>query len=110
MEHTGNHWQITAPLKTTASQFRISSLIALLQTPVISTVNVAAETAGIKQGTESVIVTLNEQRFEFGDVNPLDRSRYVEHQGTIYLIEDTLYPQLLQPADFFAEADEATGN
>lgn len=110
LQRSGQAWQITAPLQAPASQFRISSLIALAQAPVISTVDMAPDKAGIRQEPESVNVKLDDQLFRFGDVNPLDRSRYVEHGGSIYLIEDTLYPQLLQAADFFVEAQDATAH
>lgn len=106
MELSGTQWRITAPLDARASQYRINSLIGLLQAPVISTLDLAPQSAGLADEPDVVSVTLDEQRFRFGDINPLDRSRYVEHAGTIYLIEDTLYPQLLQPADFFVEAQD----
>ncbi len=94
-------WLITAPIQIAANPFRISSLLELLQTVSISTVS--AEPAKLGLVDNPVTLSFDSQIFRFGGTSPLDNSRYIENRQNIYLIEDRLYPQLLQDAEFFAE-------
>lgn len=94
-------WLITAPIQIAANPFRISSLLELLQTVSISTVT--ADPAKLGLVDNPVTLSFDSEIFRFGGTSPLDNSRYIEHRQIIYLIEDRLYPQLLQDAEFFAE-------
>jgi len=103
IQNTGTDWQIISPVNIAANPFRVSSLLAFLQIHSISRVTISnPEAFGLSDADNTVTLTFNDQVFRFGDTNPLDQSRYIEHNNTVHLIEDTLYQQLLQDAAFFA--------
>jgi len=99
---SGDGWIMTRPLQVTANPFRISSILELLQTHSLARLN--ADVSDLDRFglmPAAVILTLDDQRFHFGNVNPLDHGRYLMHGQTIHVIEDTLYYQLVQDAGFF---------
>ena len=108
LQRSGTHWQITSPITAAANPFRITSLLSLLQMRSISTVNAPLEQLGLAEANHPLSLTFDHHRFRFGGVNPLDRSRYVEYEGRVHLVDDTLYPQLLQDAGFFVDATATT--
>ena len=93
---------MTRPAQVPANPFRISSILELLQTHSLAQLSAAVpdlDRFGLMPA--SAILTLDDQRFHFGNVNPLDHGRYLMHGQTIHVIEDTLYYQLVQDAGFF---------
>ena len=53
--------------------------------------------------TPSVIVSLNNESFALGDVEPISKRRYVLYQHIIYLIDDDVMPLLTASADSFID-------
>lgn len=102
LQKSGTGWQITNPISLTANPFRVNSLLTFLQSRSISTVPPGGPSFGLAEADNPVTLVFNDQAFRFGDINPLDRSRYIQHNNTVHLVEDNLYPQLLQDAAFFA--------
>jgi len=101
LQKSDSGWTITEPIHIAANPYRISSLLELLQTVSISTVS--ADPAKLGLLDNPVTLSFDKEVFRFGSTSPLDNSRYIEHQNIIYLIEDRLYPQLIQDAEFFAD-------
>lgn len=101
LQKSGTDWHIVSPIQAVANTFRTSSLLALLQSRSLSTVS--ADPASFGLANNQVTVTFDNHVFRFGNINPMDNSRYVLHNDIIHLVEDTLYDQLLQDAAFFAD-------
>ena len=99
---SSQQWHITRPIRAKASQFRVNSILSLLQSPVISQLPSNAQ-ALVSYGLDvpDISLRLNDKEFQFGSLSALDKRRYLKHDGAVYLIEDFLYPQLRQDAGFF---------
>lgn len=103
LQRSGKTWQMVSPVQARANPFRINSLLSLLQTYSIATVNADPGTLGLTDNNSVVTLAFDNALFRFGDSNPLDQSRYLLHGNTIHLVEDTLYQQLLQDTGFFVD-------
>jgi len=100
----GDTWMMRAPFEVRARPQRIESLLGLLTSPSVDQLD-AGQTALDRMNLQSpeVILRLDDEVFAFGDVNPLDQTRYVLYRDTIHLINDHLYPQLTTGAGFFID-------
>lgn len=90
-----SQWQITRPVAIAANNFRINSLLKLINAPVhnqypLSEIN-AADT-GLENPSTSL--QLNDYLVEFGITNPATNLRYIKLNNTVYTIEDVYYPLL----------------
>lgn len=95
-------WMMTAPYTVSASPFRVTAMLQLLQESSHIQLTVKGQDLAIfKLEHPTLVLTFNERQFAFGDRDPIDKLRYVRYGDTIYLIKDTLFPQLLQPPEFF---------
>ena len=103
LQRSGTVWQMVSPIQARVNPFRVNSLLSLLQTYSISTVNADPGAVGLTDNNSVVTLAFDDEVFRFGDTNPLDQSRYLLHRNTIHLVEDTLYQQLLQDAGFFVD-------
>lgn len=88
-------WHITSPISIAANDFRINSILKLLNAPVhkqypANTLDL--NSIGLKTPTTSL--QLNELRFDFGITNPATNLRYVRLNNSIFTIEDVYYPLL----------------
>jgi len=86
-------WQITQPVSIAANNFRISSILKLINAPVHNKYTVSEidlDKIGLaKPVTE---VRFDETAIAFGTINPATDLRYVRMNDTIYTIEDVYYP------------------
>ncbi|MBT8118223.1 MAG: DUF4340 domain-containing protein [Gammaproteobacteria bacterium] len=89
------HWQITRPVNIAANDFRIKSVLELVNAPVHSTYSVN-EIDLARTGLEQPVtrIRLNELDIAFGNVNPATELRYLRLGDSIYTIEDVYYPLL----------------
>jgi hypothetical protein len=89
------HWQLTDPVKIAANDFRIKTILQLL-----NTVSYAKYEAGSleldKYGLEQVgtSITFNDHQIDFGIVNPINNYRYIKLNNEVHLIDDHYYPLL----------------
>lgn len=88
-------WQITRPVNIAANDFRISSVLELINAPVHNKYS-ADEIDPASTGLDrpSTTVQLNDMHIAFGIVNPATDLRYIRLGDTIYTIEDVYYPLL----------------
>lgn len=92
------HWQITQPLNIAANDFRINSVLELLNAPVharysVDEVDLAAiGLDSIGPDSQSTTLKLDDMNIAFGIVNPATKLRYIRLGDTIYTIEDVYYP------------------
>lgn len=105
LDKTAGQWQLIAPLTAHANPTRINLLLSLL------TINTGRQQA-ITKGQDlspfgltkdSVSLTLGQQHFLFGNIEPISQHRYVLHNETLYLLKDTISPLLNTNASSFID-------
>ena len=102
MTKSATIWQLDEPVKARANMVRITSILNLLQSRVFTAFKVEQYSLSLYGlNPASVVLAMDDTQFYFGDINPIDQGRYVYDGDTVYVVEDTLYPQLLQAEDFF---------
>ncbi|MDQ1363534.1 MAG: hypothetical protein QG652_1395, partial [Pseudomonadota bacterium] len=87
------HWNMEKPYALPAHEFRVQSLLGLLQTPVSQ--SYAAEELDLAQfdlNPPRARILFNDQEIRFGKSSPVSNQRYVLHANRIYLLDDRLYP------------------
>lgn len=100
----GDTWMMRSPFEVKARPQRIEALLGLLATPSVDQLDAGdAALDRMNLQTPEVTLRLDDEVFAFGDVNPLDQTRYVLYRDTIHLINDHLYPQLATGAGFFID-------
>jgi hypothetical protein len=95
VEKTANRWVMTAPINIAANDFRVNTLLKLLDT--VSYAKYMAATLDLKQyGLEQpkTSITFNNLKIDFGIINPLNNYRYVKANNEVHLIDDHYYPLL----------------
>lgn len=98
-------WQLMSPYSAPVSQTRINLILSLLSTPIHGEFQ-PMDTSSLAQfglSSPSVIVSLNNESFALGDVEPISKRRYVLYQHIIYLIDDDVMPLLTANADSFID-------
>ncbi|MGH8630264.1 MAG: DUF4340 domain-containing protein [Burkholderiales bacterium] len=103
-ERDTSGWRLTAPVTARAHPARINGVLGLLGEEVYARFPAAPDALrrfGLSQ--PQVIVRLDQHRFAFGDINPLDEHRYVLYGDTVHLIGDSLFFQLTQDPGFFID-------
>lgn len=101
----GNGWRMESPRSARANPTRINTILALLQTRSYAQLDAGdMDLTRFDLSKPAVILKLNRHEFRFGNNNTLEGRRYLLFQDTIHLIDDGLYQQLLQPAEFFVQS------
>lgn len=89
------HWQITQPVDIAANDFRINSLLELLNAPVHNRYSIDDIKLGnIGLDKPATTIKLDELDIAFGIVNPATSLRYLRLGDSVYTIEDVYYPLL----------------
>jgi Domain of unknown function (DUF4340) len=89
------HWQITQPVSIAANDFRIKSILKLINAPVhnkYSVNKIDLKKIGLDKPDTSI--KLNDKTIAFGVTNPATNLRYVKLEDFVYTIEDVYYPLL----------------
>jgi len=88
-------WQVTQPVSIAANNFRISSILKLLQAPVHKRYDLTEIDPG-KIGLEnpSTSIQFDDTSIAFGLINTATNLRYIRSENSIYTIEDVYYPLL----------------
>lgn len=88
-------WHITQPTAVPANDFRINSILKLLNAPVhnqYSLAEINTSDTGLAKPLTSI--QFNNHTIEFGITNPATNLRYIKYNNTVYTIEDVYYPLL----------------
>jgi len=97
-------WQITAPINLAANSFRIEPLLQvrrMVSRSSFSVVDDALDQYGLL--SPQVWLSIDDERYAFGGVEPLNGYRYVMIDRTVHLLSDrTLNYLLMSPYDFVA--------
>jgi len=92
-KQTDNHWVINKPVIVDANEFRINSILKLINAPVHSQYPLdAIDASAIGLETPSTSITFNNHTIFFGKINPATGLRYVQFNDMIYTLEDVYYP------------------
>jgi len=89
------HWQITQPVSIAANDFRINSVLKLINAPIhnkYSANDIELNTIGLDK--PDTTIQLNDKNIAFGIINPATNLRYVKKDDQVYTIEDVYYPLL----------------
>ncbi len=89
-------WHITEPITANGNKTRIDLLLSLLGSTIHTQLSNPSDSMLRKLGLSPVksSLKLNEQTFVFGDIDLIDKRRYVLLNGTVYLIDDQVSPLL----------------
>ena len=95
-ERLNNSWQMTAPYQLPANDFRIDSILRLVEADSHSQHDLTQlEKTNFKLDKPEVVVTFNDSlNIAFGGNEPLNHRRYVQIENTLHLISDTVYYHL----------------
>lgn len=89
LEKQGSGWQLLEPVQAPADPFEVATLANLATQETRRTLPVAeVQPAELKLEPPQFTVTLNDEKLDFGDVEPLEFRRYVRHGDTVALIDD----------------------
>ena len=97
-------WKVDEPLRFRVNPIRIKSILDILKTKSYKKLNlnnVDIDQFDLKD--PKLILKLDNNIFSFGTSNPIDQTRYILFNKTVYLIDDYLFAQLMVNAYFFSE-------
>ncbi|MDT8405199.1 DUF4340 domain-containing protein [Sulfuriflexus sp.] len=102
LEKQDGHWQMLSPYRVAADKTRVGALLRLINT----TSHVRFPASGREladYGLETVLaqVKFDNQLFQFGDLEPISKRRYVLLENEIHLVTDLFYHQLRTSATQF---------
>ena len=95
LKKSDQQWWLIKPVKIPANQFRIKTLLNLLNTDSIAqynTDNLDLEKYDLKKAETSI--SFNNTKIEFGIINSLNNLRYVKINNELHLTNDHFYPLL----------------
>jgi len=88
-------WSIQSPVNIDANNFRINSLLELLNTPIHKKYPIAEiNLKSVSPQKASTSIKFDDTVIIFGDTNPATSLRYIKLGQFIYTIEDVFYPLL----------------
>jgi hypothetical protein len=95
IKHQDGQWVITKPVHIEANNFRINSVLKLINAPVHSKYSVTEiDLASIGLEQPATSIKFNDRVIYFGMINSATDLRYVRLDDTVYTIEDVYYPLL----------------
>lgn len=95
IKQSDGHWQITQPVSIAANDFRIRSILKLVNAPVhkqYSTDEINLKKIGLNN--PDTTIKFDGEEIAFGITNPATNLRYVKKSGHVYTIKDVYYPLL----------------
>lgn len=102
VKKTNNQWRMIQPHNIRAHNFRIQSLLALLETDTYKPYDIKKidlKTYGLDQ--PSAHIQFDDTHIYFGKTNPVNGMRYIQANNQMHLLLDNLYPLIRsQPTSF----------
>jgi hypothetical protein len=106
LDKKDGRWMLSAPVQTPADPFEINTLLGLASAEVRSSLDpkdVKPKDLGLDP--PGISLTLNQQKLEFGGVQPYNFQRYVQTGGKVDLIDDP--PATALDTDYSELVDKA---
>jgi len=96
LHREGKQWLIKQPLQANANKTRVNLILDLLSTSSHGQLKLDSNLSLQQFDLDPAKITLqiNDQRFEFGNTEPLSKYRYIRYHNSIHLINDTVAPLL----------------
>ncbi|MBE9559867.1 MAG: DUF4340 domain-containing protein [Proteobacteria bacterium] len=95
LRQKNNSWQIERPVTIAANDFRINSILKLINAPVHSKYSIdETDLTSLGLNKPGTSIKFNDQTIAFGIINPATNLRYIRLDKTVYTIEDVYYPLL----------------
>lgn len=89
LDKRGSDWWLSEPVQAPCDPFEVASLVNLASTSTQRSFKLSElKPAELKLDPPQFTVTLNDQKLLFGDTEPLEFRRYVQHGDTVALIDD----------------------
>lgn len=112
LEKLNGTWTMTAPFHYLANDFKVDSLLQLINAPSNAQYDVTPlDLAKYGLDKPRAVVTINgDQQLIFGSTEPLQQQRYLRYQNTLHIITDTFYYQVAAPATGFLNHTLIPGN
>ena len=93
VKQKNNQWQITQPINIAANNFRIQSILKLLNAPVHNQYSlVEIDTKTLELEEPQTTIQFNNLTITFGITNPATNLRYLRLNNHVYTVEDVYYP------------------
>jgi len=85
----GKQWRMTAPKPLYANAFKVQGLLGVARAEAHRSYPVSAvKLKNLGLDPAKAVLRLDGTAFAFGDVDPVDRSRYLRVGDTVYLVDD----------------------
>ncbi|MFO1435328.1 MAG: DUF4340 domain-containing protein [Gammaproteobacteria bacterium] len=102
LKRQGQTWHLLEPYQVAADSDRISLLLDFLQARSVTRFPSASENlASYGLDHPGSVLTINDQRFEFGAQHPLKAARYVQFGDTVHLVADIVTQHLTAGAEAY---------
>ncbi|MFW5426845.1 MAG: DUF4340 domain-containing protein [Methylophagaceae bacterium] len=99
------YWQLVQPINAPANNTRIKLLLSILNASSHAQLNHADDTTLAQLGFDNTntVLKLNNDHFQFGNIESISKRRYVLHNDVIHLIDDSVAPLLNANAASFID-------
>ncbi len=99
------NWQLMQPIAAPANNTRIKLLLSILNARSYAQLSHANDATLAQLGFDNTntILKLNDESFQFGDIEAISKRRYVLHNGIIHLVDDSVAPLLNANAASFID-------
>ncbi|RDH82957.1 MAG: hypothetical protein DIZ80_11885 [endosymbiont of Galathealinum brachiosum] len=99
-----NIWRMTSPYNLKAHQFRINTLLGLIQTPVDTRYDIEAlDLSDYALEPPRARITFDQTDVLFGKTNPVNNKRYLLADNKMVLLNDQVYPLVSAQAASFID-------
>jgi len=96
LQKQGEQWFIQQPIQANANAIRVNLILDLLSSVSHNQIAVRPDLSLQQFALDPAQFTLliNDQKFEFGAIETLNKYRYIRHNNIVHLINDTVAPLL----------------
>lgn len=102
LERRGGDWWLAVPYDLPANDFKVQTLLDLLDAPSLGTVSVAGDSlAPFGLAPPRAVVRFDDFPVAFGDTEAINGHRYVRAGNRVHLVQDRYFPQLNTAATGF---------
>lgn len=92
-------WQLVAPMRIAANDFRVNALVGVLAAPVHARIDASAQELGrFGLATPKGRILLDGIEVLFGDTEPIHGRRYLLYDGEVALVDDAYFSHLSSSA------------
>lgn len=96
-------WQLVHPIRIAANDFRINTLLGVLEAPVHARIEASADDfARFGLASPEARILLDDVEILFGDTEPIHGRRYLLHEGRVTLVDDAWFSHMSSSAANYA--------